>query len=99
MIGEATEERLAVLRKADRIYRRLMEDGSQTRRLSAYFAALEPESCGYTVSLHALMASDLGISRAARVPYDILENAVEQIRSECPQVVRVVYDLTPDFNV
>ncbi len=99
VIGEATEERLAVLRKADRIYRRLMEDGSQTRRLSAYFAALEPESCGYTVSLHALMASDLGISRAARVPYDILENAMEQIRSECPQVVRVVYDLTPDFNV
>lgn len=96
--GEVTQERLEILRKADRIFRRLMEEENQARRMSAYFAALEPEKTGYTVSLHALMASDAGVSRAARVPYDILENAMEQIRSGCQQIVRVVYDMTPDFS-
>ena len=96
--GEATGERLEILRKADHTFRRLIEEGNQARRLSAYYATLEPEKTGYTVSLHALMASDAGVSRAARLPFDILENAMEQIRSDCPRIVRVVYDLTPDYS-
>ena len=97
--GEVTPERLDLLRTADRIFRQRMEDGNQTRRLSAYFAALEPEADGYTVSLHALAASDLGLSRAARVPYDILENTMEEIRAQCPKVIRVVYDLTSSNTI
>ena len=37
--------------------------------------------------------------RAARIPYDILESAVEQIHEACPGVIRVTYDLTPNSTV
>ena len=97
--GEVTAERLDLLRRADHIFRQQMENGNQTRRLSAYYAALEPGTTGYTVSLHALAASDVGMDRAARVPYDILENTMEQIRRECPRIIRVVYDLSPHMIV
>ena len=95
--GEATAERLEILRTADRIYRQLITQNA-SRRLSAFFATLEPVENRYTVNLHALTASDIGLSRAARLPYDILEAAMEQIRAACPQVDRVVYDLTPHFT-
>ncbi len=93
--GEVTAERLALLGCADRIYRRTLAENNQHRRLNAYFASLIPDGAGYIVSLRADTVSDTGISRASRVPYDLLENVVEQICHECPQVTRVVYDLTP----
>ena len=97
--GEVTAERVELLRTADHIYRQLIQEGNQNRRLSAFFATLHPAGNGYTVALHALTASDTGLSRAARVPYDILENTMEQIHAACPRIVRVVYDLTPNVTI
>ena len=97
--GEITPQRLDLLRTADRIFRRLVKEGGQTRKLSAFFSTLEPAPGGYSVTLHALTASDIGQSRAARIPYDILESAVEQIHEACPGVIRVTYDLTPNSTV
>ena len=96
--GEVTVERLNLLHTADNIFRQNMEEGNQARRLSAYYTALEPDADGYTITLHAITASDLGLSRAARVPFDILENTTESIRSACPGVHRVMYSLTPHLT-
>ncbi len=93
--GEVTAERIALLRAADGIFRRQMNESTQNKRMSAIFTTLEPGRGGYTVGLHALAASDTGLSRAARVPYDVLENVMEQIRTQCPGISHVVYELTP----
>ena len=97
--GEVTAERLDLLRSADRIFRRLIEQSNQARRLSAYYASLSAVGSVYTVTLHALAASDLGLSRAARIPYDILESVTEQIRQELPRIRHVTYDLTPHMTI
>ena len=97
--GEVTAERLDLLRNADQIFRRLIEQSNQARRLSAYYASLSAVGSVYTVTLHALAASDLGLSRAARIPYDILESVTEQIRQELPRIRHVTYDLTPHMTI
>jgi len=94
VIGEVNEDKLSILRCADGIFRHMMEERNQTRRLSAYFAELSQTPGGYTITLKAHTSSDTGISRAARVPYDILEDCMQEIMTECPIVHHVVYDLT-----
>ena len=93
--GEVTAERLEILRTADRIFRRLMTENNQNRKLNAFFATLQHYGVGYTVSLQTVISSDTGLPRAARIPYDLLESAMEEIKAACPKVNRVVYDLTP----
>ena len=97
--GEVTAERIELLHAADSIYRQQMQESNQNKRLSAIFTTLEPGRRGYTIALHALTASDTGLSRAARVPYDVLENVMEQIRVTCPGIAHVVYELTPTLSI
>ena len=72
-----------------------MQENHQIRRLGAFYTSLEPIGTHYSVILNALMASDIGLSRAARVPYDILEAVTQEIEASCPKVRRVVYNLSP----
>ena len=97
--GEVTPERVRLLRTADSIFRRLLKENGQARKLSGFFSTLEPAPCGYAVALHALTASETGLSRAARIPYDLLESAVEQIQAACPAIVRVAYELTTNNSL
>ncbi len=97
--GEVTSERLHILRTADGIYRRLMQEGNQIRRLGAFYSILEPVGSYYSVILNALMASDIGANRAARVSYDVLEAVTEEIQAACPNVRRVVYNLSPNPTI
>ena len=93
--GEVTEEKLALLRRCDALFSAAMEEGGYARRLSLYFAVLRPSREGYQVVLRAVSASEGEQSRAARVPYDVLEGVVEEIGAVSPQIRRVLYDLTP----
>ena len=97
--GEVTAERLDILRTADGIYRRLMQEGNQIRRLGTLYTNLEPVGNYYSIILNALTTSDIGLPRAARVPYDILESAMEEIQAACPKVRRVVYNLSPNPTI
>ena len=97
--GEVTAERLDILRTADGIYRRLMQEGNQIRRLGTLYTNLEPVGNYYSIILNALTASDIGLPRAARVPYDILESVMEEIQAACPKVRRVVYNLSPNPTI
>ena len=97
--GEVTPERVRLLRTADSIFRRLLKENGQARKLSGFFSTLEPAPGGYAVALHALTASETGLSRAARIPYDLLESAVEQIQAACPAIVRVAYELTTNNSL
>ena len=96
IVGEVTEEKLGILRKADFIYRSILRQSAQSRKLNEYYAVLRPyERDTYSVVLRALSVNQGDDLRAARMPYDLLEEAAEAIRRECPPVKRVLYDLTP----
>ena len=99
ILGEATREKLEMLRAADAIYRDEIVAAGMHRRLTSYFALLEESaSTGerasrYTVVLRAVNRSG---SRylPARLPYDLMERVAERIAGAVPGVNRVAFDLT-----
>ena len=52
----------------------------------------------YVICLRAVHASEHSMAYAARLPYDVMENTVDRILREQPEVRRVVYDWTPSEN-
>lgn len=94
-----TPERLAVLRKADAIFRQEIEDAGQNKRLWQYYATLcedpVPGVDGCIIILRAVLATEGDTAVAARLPVDLTERTTERILSSLPQVTRVLYDLTP----
>lgn len=98
ILADVTPERLDVLREVDDIFRREVEDSNQHKRLWQYFAALAPSpfvSGSYVVTLRAVQAAEGAGGNMARFTPDLLERVTAQILSHCPQVQRVMYDLTP----
>ena len=101
ILGEATGERISLLRRADAIFRSEVQRSGSAKRLWQYFAVLCPmpeESDAAAVCLRAVQASEQSLAYAARLPYDVMEAATERILRELPQVRRVVYDLTPSTH-
>ena len=100
MTGEVTQEKLAILREADSIFRDEVEQAGLNRRLSRCCAQLSETTstgekrCRYVIALRALTQSGAAYS-GYRMPYDLLERVTDRILTELPLVDRVVYDLTP----
>lgn len=98
IMSDVTPEKLAIVREADAIFRYEITENNQSKRLWQYFAALadspDPEG-GYVVTLRAVQAVDGAGGMAARLPNDLLERVTLEILSRCPQVRRVLYDMTP----
>lgn len=104
IIGEITEDKLAILREADSIFREEIKNGGMDRSINQYFAVLTNlQSVGvmgdfrtydYTVALRAVTTSDFMTADFARIPYEILERASSRIVNEVPHVNRIVYDIT-----
>ena len=103
--GEVTREKLAILRKADSIVREEIERHRLHDGLWQYFAILtasratgvkgDRRAYGYVVAVRILESRDAMTARPARIPWDILETIAARITGEIPEVVRVVYDITP----
>jgi GMP synthase (glutamine-hydrolysing) len=74
----------------------------QGKRLWQHFAVLSDMALaglhGMAISLRAVHASESSAAIAARLPFDLLERVSSRILKTLPQVVRVVYDLTPSHN-
>ena len=98
IMASVTAERLALLRTADAIFRREIEQAGLNRRLWQYFAALAlsplPDG-GVMVILRAVQAAEGGSGMPARIPSDLLERVTAEVMQECPEVQRVFYDCTP----
>lgn len=99
IVGEVTTQRLALLRAADALFVEEANAGGYEKRLWKYHATLleAPEEPGYAVVLRALQATQ-GNAYAARLPFDMLERVTTRIRTQIPEVLRVVYDLTPNMD-
>jgi len=101
--GEVTPEKLALIRKADRIFTEEIQISGQDKRLSRYFAVLtDTRTIGvrdgqdvyeYACALRAVAQSGTSFS-VGRLPSDLLERVAERITAEVPGINRVVYDIT-----
>ncbi len=104
VIGEITEEKLAILREADAIFREEMAKSGCEKLSNQYFAVITDcrsvgvmgdfRTYGYTVALRAVTTDDFMTAQWTRLPYDVLEAASNRITNEVKNVSRVVYDIT-----
>ena len=104
IIGDVTEERLAVLRRADAILLEEIRRADLYRELWQSFAVLpairsvgvqgDERTYAYPVVVRAVTSEDAMTADWARLPYDVLETISSRIINEIPGVNRVVYDVS-----
>ena len=104
VIGEITEDKLAILRDADAIFREEVANAGLDRSINQYFAVItDMKSVGvmgdfrtydYTLALRAVTTTDFMTADWARIPYDVLEKASNRIVNEVKHISRIVYDIT-----
>ncbi|MCW4010749.1 MAG: glutamine-hydrolyzing GMP synthase [Candidatus Bathyarchaeota archaeon] len=104
IIGELTEEKVAITKKADAIVRQEIEKSCIAEKLWQYFAVLtdtkatgvkgDSRAYGYVVAVRAAESREAMTANYAQIPYAVLEKISTRITNEIPQVTRVVYDIT-----
>ena len=104
IIGELTEEKADLLRRADKIVTDEVDASGLGECLWQYFAVLtetkstgvkgDCRAYGFTVAVRIVESKEAMTAGFARVPYDVLERISTRITNELPQVTRVVYDIT-----
>ena len=104
VLGEVTEERLAVLRKADAIVQEEIRAAGLYEKLWQAFAVLLPvRSVGVmgdertyesTCAVRAVESTDGMTGDWARLPYDVLARMSSRIINEVRGINRVVYDVS-----
>ncbi len=104
VVGEITEDRLALLRAADRIVQQEMKKAGYYRKVWQSFAVLLPvQSVGvmgdgrtyeFTVALRAVQSSDGMTANWAPLPNRLLAAISTRITNEVRGINRVVFDIT-----
>ena len=105
IIGEVTAERLEVLRTADAITREEMGAAGLDRKVWQCPVVLlsdvhsvgvqgDGRTYGSPIVLRPVTSEDAMTADWARIPYDVLEKISTRITNACPQINRVVLDIT-----
>jgi len=104
VLGEVTEDKLAILREADAIFREEMALAKLDRSVNQYFAVLtglrsvgvmgDERTYDYTLALRAVETQDFMTANFARLPYELLDKVSRRIVNEVPHINRIVYDIT-----
>lgn len=104
IIGEVTEQKLEILRKADKIVQEEMEKSGLNKNLWQAFAVFtgikttgirgDQRAYGETIAIRAIEAKDTMSANFARLPYELLDKISTRIVNEVREVNRVVYDIT-----
>ncbi len=102
--GEATKERLDVLRDADAILQDEIRKAGLYRELWQSFCVLpdvrtvgvqgDERTYGHVVVIRAVTSDDAMTADWARLPYDLLEQIASRMINELREVNRVVLDIT-----
>jgi GMP synthase (glutamine-hydrolysing) len=102
--GEATKERLALLREADHILQQEIRAAGLYRELWQSFCVLpdvhtvgvqgDERTYGHVVVIRAVTSDDAMTADWARLPYDLLETIASRMINELRDVNRVVLDIT-----
>ncbi len=103
-LGEVREDKLAILREADWIFREEIAKAGLDREIWQYFAVLpDVYSVGVTgdfrtydnvIALRAITSTDGMTADWARIPFDVLEEVSKRIVNEVAGAGRIVYDIT-----
>jgi GMP synthase (glutamine-hydrolysing) len=104
IIGELTEEKVRIAKRADKVVREEIERNGLEERLWQYFAVLtdtkatgvkgDARAYGYVVAVRAAESREAMTASFAEIPYNVLETISTRITNEIPEVTRVVYDIT-----
>jgi GMP synthase (glutamine-hydrolysing) len=104
IIGELTEEKVMIAKKADGIVREEIERSGLEENLWQYFAVLtdtkatgvrgDARAYGFVVAVRAVESREAMTASFAKIPYTALERISTRITNEIPEVTRVVYDIT-----
>jgi GMP synthase (glutamine-hydrolysing) len=104
IVGEVTEERLEILRRADAILLEEVRRADLYRELWQSFAVLpairsvgvqgDERTYAYPVVIRAVTSEDAMTADWARLPYELLEAVSSRIINEISGVNRVVYDVS-----
>ena len=104
VLGEVTEERLALLREADAIVQDEVRQAGLEQQVWQAFAVLLPirtvgvmgdfRTYAQVIALRAVTSQDAMTADWARLPYDLLGRISSRIINEVKGVNRVVYDIS-----
>ena len=103
-LGEVREDKLAILREADAIFREEIKNAGLDRAINQYFAVLtnmrsvgvqgDARTYDYTLALRGVTTTDFMTADWARIPLEVLEKCSTRICNEVQHINRVVYDIT-----
>lgn len=104
IIGDITDEKLAILQDADYIFREEIAKAGLDRAIHQYFAVLtnmrsvgvmgDGRTYDYTLALRGVTTTDFMTADFARIPYDVLDKISVRIVNEVKNINRIVYDVT-----
>jgi GMP synthase (glutamine-hydrolysing) len=107
ILGEATPEKVEIIREACDIVEREIEDAVKQGIMTnpwQYFAVLLPiksvgvhgdrRAYGYTVAIRSVESVDAMTADFSRIPHTVLEKISTRITNEIREVNRIVYDVT-----
>lgn len=104
IIGDITEEKLAILREADFIFRDEIAKAQLEDSMNQYFAVLtnmrsvgvqgDGRTYDYTLALRSVTTTDFMTADWARIPYEVLDKVSVRIVNEVEHINRIVYDIT-----
>ncbi len=105
IVGEVTQERLDLLRKADFIARDELKKSGIEREVWQFPVVLladvrsvgvqgETRTYGHPIVLRPITSEDAMTAGWSRLPYELLDTISTRITSECPDINRVVLDVT-----
>jgi GMP synthase (glutamine-hydrolysing) len=104
VMGELTEEKLAVVRDSDAILREEIAAAGLDRDIWQYFTVNtgvrsvgvmgDGRTYDYTLAIRAITSIDGMTADFARIPWDVLQKISVRIVNEVAHVNRIVYDIT-----
>lgn len=104
VLGEVTEDKLALVRESDAILREEIQKAGLQEKIWQYFTVLpgirsvgvmgDGRTYDYTIGIRAVTSIDGMTADFAKIPWDVLGHISDRIVNEVDHVNRVVYDVT-----
>lgn len=104
VLGDVTEDKLAILRRSDAIFREEVKNTGLEEAIWQYFTVFtgmrtvgvmgDQRTYDYIIGVRAVTSTDAMTVEWAEIPYPVLRRISERIIGEVPHVNRVVYDIT-----